>query len=170
MTVGLVAMAPSGEALVRDPDGRLWLLQPEGAGGSRPLSPETASYVIPRAGLKPIDRDFESWAELDAWRNEKAARITPGVTVDRDALDGTDVERLLGVARRWAAAGEGNRARQLVFELLRVPALLGDPVLHDGVVAFAQSLAQPPVEVVAPPPADPLKAAARHRWQQQRAA
>lgn len=165
MGADLVAMAPSGEALVvRDEAGRLWLIQPEGAGGRRSLTPDEALQVVAGAGFDRIDRRFDSWPELDAWRNQRAGAITPAVVVDRDALNRGDVERLLTVAKELASGGEGSRARRLAFELLRLPVVLGHPDLHDAMVSFAQSLDLTPVVPQARPAGNGLHAAARARW------
>ncbi len=112
----LIAMAPSGETFItRDGNGRVWLHQPEGAGGAGPIADAVAERAVADHGFDRIDEEFETWAALDEFRQARAARVTPAVIVDRNALDLDDVERLLGVGKRWRAEGQGARARRLVL-------------------------------------------------------
>jgi len=129
--VTLVAMAPSGETFVtREANGRVWLHQPEGAGGAGPIDEATVARAVTDHGFDRIEQDFDGWAALDAFRQERAALVTPPVVVDRDALDLDDVEEMVAVARRWVDEGDGARARRLAFALLRVPAVLAAPDTH----------------------------------------
>lgn len=140
--ITLVSMAPSGETFIaRDRSGRLWLYQPEGAGGAGPIDEALAERAVADHGFDHVDRGFATWADLDQFRQEQAARVTPDVMIDRDGFDRHDVERLLGVAKRWIARGEGHLARRLVTELLRVPAVRSDPELLDKLVSVVEELA-----------------------------
>jgi len=163
--ITLLAMAPSGETFItRHGRGRVWLHQPEGAGGAGPIADTVVERAVADHGFDRIDQDFETWAALDEFRQARAARVTPPVVVDRDALDLDDVRWLIGVGERWRAKGEGARARRLVLELMRVPAVLGDAESHELLVTCLEQVDEPPI-VVASAPSSPLKARAQERWQ-----
>ena len=90
----LVAMAPSGETFItRDSSGRLWLHQPEGAGGAGPIDETSAMRAVADHGFEPVDRQFADWASLDDFRPRRAAQATPAVVVDINAFDLEDVDR-----------------------------------------------------------------------------
>ena len=166
MTVTLVCMAPSGETFItRNDRGLLWLHQPVGAGGAGPVDEATARIAVAEHGFDRVEREFESWDALDQYRLERAARVTPPVAVDREALDLHDVHRLLGVAERWAAGGDEVGARELVFELLKVPVVREDDATYEQLLGFLSGLVQPS-RIGGPPPSDPLKIRAREAWKQ----
>ena len=159
-----MAMAPSGETvIVRDRSGRVWLHPPQGAGRPEVIDEALAQRAVADHGFERIDRSFQSWEQLDRFRQERASRLNPKVVVNRDALDLEDVERLTAVGRRWVAEGQGARARGLVVELLRLPAVRADGEAHDRLLAFLEELAQPRLSVVSKP-LTRRQAAARERW------
>jgi hypothetical protein len=159
-------MAPSGEVFITlDSGGRQWLHQPEGAGGDGPVDDETVLRAIADHGFDRIDREFPDWAALDAFRQERAALVTPPVVVDQDAFDLTDVAELLSVGREWKAEGDVSGAWRLVIELLRVPAVRADTAVHESLVVFLAELSKPELGP-APGSPSPAKDRARKRWQQ----
>ncbi len=166
MTVTLVCMAPSGETFItRNERGLLWLHQPVGAGGAGPVSEATARIAVVEHGFDRVEREFESWDALDEYRLERAAQVTPPIVVDRDAFDVDDVRELLGVAERWAAGGDDVGARELVFELLKVPVVREDDATYEQLLGFLGRLVRPrPIDV--PLPSDPRKRRAREAWKQ----
>jgi hypothetical protein len=169
-SVTLVAMTRSGATLVlRDRVDRLWLYPPEGAGRPRVVSPELADQVIARQDMERVDRDFQSWQDLDEFRQERASALTPTTIVDLQALDPDDIESLLGVAERWRAEGDAERARRLVIKLLGTPVARADEALHARLLALLERLEEPRLDI-RPGPRTPRQAAARERWQQPRAA
>ena len=162
----LVAMARSGETFItlRERYG-LWLHLPPGAGGSGPIDEADAERAVGDHGFARIDRDFDTWAKLDAFRLEEAAKFAPPVVIDPAGLDGEDVLRMLRVARRWTSEGEGNRSRHLLLKLLRVPAASADAALHDQVVAALEAVEETAtVASIRRQPTDPRKVEARRRW------
>lgn len=164
--VTLLAMAPSGEVLVaRDAVGQVWLIRPEGAGGPEVIDEGLAERGIADSGFHRIDREFSDWRSLEEFRQERAAESAPAVVVDRDSLDVEDVRRLLKVARRWIAEGDGPRARRLALELLRVPAVRAHKQAHDTVVSLLEELDGAPMQVRSTP-ATELQSAARDRWRE----
>jgi hypothetical protein len=168
--VTLVAMAPSGATLlVRDTSDRTWLCPSPGAGQPCVIDPERVEQVIARGDLERIDREFASWEELDAFRQERARRVTPQTIVDIDSFDAHDVERHLAVAERWLAEGDAERPRKLAFRLLRTPVAHSDAEVHERLVNLLERLGQPVLSLRSTP-RTPLQAAARERWQLQRAA
>src|SRR4051794_9434772 len=161
----LVAMAPSGETFItRDSGGRLWLHQPEGAGGAGPIDQESALRAVADHGFEPLDREFADWASLDDFRQERAAQVTPAVVVNVNAFDLEDVDRLLAVGRDWKDEGDLTGAWRLVRELLRVPAVRADATALETLADFLAELSKPQD---GPPPVStsPAKARARERWQ-----
>ena len=162
----LVAMAPSGETFItRDSGGRLWLHQPEGAGGAGPIDEASAKRAVADHGFEPVDREFADWASLDDFRQQRAARVTPAVVVDVDAFDLDDIHRLLAVGREWKDEGDLTGAWRLVRELLRVPAVRADARAYETLVDFLEELSKPE-DSPSPAPTSPVKARARERWQQ----
>ena len=95
----LVAMSASGETLVvRAVDStadQLWLVRAEGAGDPLLLDDERAGHAIDRYGLDRVGQTFGDWEDLDAYRQERAAAITPEAIVDADAFDDADVRELV---------------------------------------------------------------------------
>jgi hypothetical protein len=168
--VTLVAMAPSGATLVvRDTDDRTWLYPSPGAGQPRLIDSERVEQVIARGDLERIDRDFAGWEELDAFRQERARRVTPQTIVDIDSFDAHDVERHLAVAEQWLAEGDADRPRKLALRLLRTPVARSDTEVSDRLIDFLERLGEPVVAFRSTPRTS-LQAAARERWQLQRAA
>jgi hypothetical protein len=168
--VTLIAMAPSGATLVvRDDFDRVWLYPPQGAGQPQVMDPDFAEWVIAHNDLDRIGRDFASWDALEAFRQERARRVTPQTIVDFGAFDAHDVEQLLEVAEEWLADGDAHRTRALVLALLRAPVTLSSPELHARLIDCLERLGEP-VIALRSAPRTPLQAAARERWRQQRAA
>jgi hypothetical protein len=167
----LIAIAPSGAVLVvRDRDGRLWLYPPEGAGVPRMLDDRLAEQVIARQGLKRVDREFGTWAELDEFREEYAAQTAPDVKIDVAGLDAEDVEGFLAVAERWLADGDLDRSRRLLVRLLRVPALGENADTYERLVTMLEGFDAPPRPALRSEPRTPLQEAARERFDMARAA
>jgi hypothetical protein len=168
--VTLVAMAPSGATLVvRDTDDRTWLHPSPGAGQPRLIDPDRVERAIAYGDLERIDQDFADWEELDAFRQERARRVTPQIIVDIDAFDAHDVERHLEVAERWLAEGDVDRPRKLAFRLLRTPVAHSDEGVHERLVDFLERVGEP-VQALRSRPRTELQVAARARWRQLRAA
>jgi hypothetical protein len=168
--VTLVAMSPAGSTLVlRDRGDRLWHYPPEGVGRPRVIDSNLAEREIARGDLERLEREFESWEDLDAFRQERAAQMTPGEVVDVESLDLHDVELMLGVARQWLADGEGDRARALALRLLRVPAVRSDADANDRLVGFIEKLGRPDLRLRSEPTTT-LQARAYERWELPRAA
>ena len=162
----LVAMAPSGETFItRDSGGRLWLHQPEGAGGAGSIDEARARRAVADHGFEPVDREFADWASLDEFRQQQAAQVTPAVVVEVDAFDLEDVDRLLAVGRDWKDEGDLTGAWRLVVELLRVPAVRADAATHETLVGFLAELSKPE-DGPSPASTSPVKARARERWHQ----
>lgn len=160
----LVAMARSGETFItrRERHG-LWLHLPPGAGGAGPVDEAAAERAVADHGFLRFDQQFETWAELDDFRQQEAAKFAPPVVIDPAELDAEDVERMLGVARRWAADGEAGQSRRLLLRLLRVPVVTPGTGAHDQILAALEALGDPR-NVVQLQPTDPLKVEARRRW------
>jgi hypothetical protein len=168
--VTLVAMAPSGATLlVRDSDDRTWLCPSPGAGQPCLIDPERIEQVIARGDLERIDRDFAGWEELDAFRQERARRVTPQTILDIDSFDAHDVERHLSVAERWLANGDADRPRKLALRLLRTPVARSDAEVHERLIDLLERVGEPLIAFRSTPRTS-LQAAARERWQLQRAA
>ncbi len=162
--ITLVAMARSGEVLiVRDASGQTWLYQPEGAGGSGRIDEETIEWAMRSLGLVSVMASFNSWEELDDYRQRRASEATPSVLTDPRNFDLADVQRLRVVAERWADAGRGVDARRLVLRLLHVPAVLTDPKTHDDLVRLVERLDTLTLPSMPKSP-NGRKAAARERW------
>lgn len=158
-------MAPSGETfLARDRRGQVWLYQPVGAGEPRVVDEALTQRAIADHGFDRVDQEFETWQALDAYRRAHAVPLGPNVQLDRDDLDRENVERFLGVAQRWVAGGEARRARKLVLRLLRLPVVRGDAEVQERLLALLDEFEEPPVRVE-PAQLDPLKRAARERWE-----
>lgn len=168
--VTLIAMALSGATLVvRDSDERTWLCPSPGAGQPRFIDPERVEHVIAGGDLERIDRDFTSWEELDAFRQERARRVTPQTIVNIDSFDAHDMERHLAVAERWLAEGDTDRPRKLAFRLLRTPVARADGEVHERLIDFLEHVGEPVIAFRSMPRTS-LQMAARKRWQLQRAA
>ncbi|MGI8984780.1 MAG: hypothetical protein ACR2HM_09665 [Acidimicrobiales bacterium] len=163
--ITLVSMVPSGEIFVtRDASGRLQLHKSLGAGGSGPIDERTADLAVAKHGFVAINRVFASWIALDDFLEERAAEAVPAVVVDRDRLGLESARGLLDdTCRCLVGEGQGERARRLALNLLRVPSVLADRPTHDAVVAFLDGLARP-VLMPPPEPASPLHARAREAW------
>lgn len=71
--VTLLAMAPSGESyMVSDAADRVWSIRPPGAGEPRMVETEMVDIAIAKHGFERVDREFQSWAEADRFRLERA--------------------------------------------------------------------------------------------------
>lgn len=139
--IALIAMDPSGASLVLcDGHGRVWLYPPEGTGGPRVIEFDAAEEIIAWQDMERIDREFASWAELEAFRQERAARLTPETVADVEAFDLEDVEELVAVAEGWHDDGDTDQARKLVVRLLRAPVARADPAAYDLLLAALESL------------------------------
>ena len=80
MPVSLLAMTPSGEALiVRDERGETWIHQPESVGGVVLFDANLVEQAIAEHGLDRINREFANWQDLDQFRQERASAVTPDV-------------------------------------------------------------------------------------------
>jgi len=142
--IALLAMAPSGETyMVRDEIGRLWLMQPPGAGDPRVIEADVVEVAVARHGFDRVDRDFTSWSDLDDFRQARAASATPPLPVKERPLDLDDVERLFRVVRRWADQGQIPGARRAAFTLLAAPVVRADAEVHGRLLAFVQELEEP---------------------------
>lgn len=162
----LVAMARSGEAFVTSDDRHgLWLHMPPGAGGAGLIDEASVERAVAYHDFTRIDRDFETWAELDEFRQREAAKFAPPVEIDPAELDAEDVRDMLGVARRWATEGEAAQSNRLVRRLLTVPAAVANTDLLEEVVA-ALSWADESSLVVRlrQVPTDTRKSEARRRY------
>lgn len=162
----LVAMARSGETFItrRERYG-LWLHLPAGAGGAGPIDEKAAERAVADHGFTRINQDFETWDELECFRQREAAKFAPPLEIDPAELDGEDVLRMLDVARRWSTEGDLSRSRRLLHRLLRVPVVVARTDLHDELVAALEDLDEADVVVlVREAPSDPLKAEARRRY------
>lgn len=161
----LVAMARSGETFITrsDRDG-LWLHMPSGAGGAGPINETTAHQAVADHGFTKVDRDFATWAELEDFRQQEAAKFAPPVEIDPADLDDEDVREMLEVARRWATEGETERSRRLLLKLLLVPVAVTDISLRRNLVAALESLgATGTVVNLRDDPTDPTMIDARRR-------
>jgi hypothetical protein len=164
LSIALLAMAPSGETyMARDPFGRVWLLQPPGAGEPLVIDASVVDAAVGKHGFERVDREFTSWAELDRFRLEMASLTTRLPAAEARPLDLEDVARLFGVVRRWAAGGETSRARQASFALLEEPVVLGDPAVHHRILLFLKDLGEPR-SLLAPDPGSDDKAKYHDRW------
>jgi hypothetical protein len=169
-SVNLVAMAPSGTTLVlRDRSQRLWLYPPAGAGKPRVIDSALAEQVIARQDLDRVDRDFTSWTDLDAFRQEQASSRTPRAVVDTESLDLHDIDLLVRVAERWLVDGDAERARALILSLLRVPAVRADQATHDRLIDSMERFECPSLDLCSKE-RTALQQAARERWDLPRAA
>jgi hypothetical protein len=168
--ITLVAMAPSGATLVvRDTDNRMWLCPSPGAGRSHVIDPERVEQAIAYGDLERINQDFVDLEELDAFRQERARRVTPQTIVDIDAFDAHDVEELLEVAEGLLTEGDVDRPRKLVVRLLRTPVARSDVEVNERLVGFLERLERP-VVALRSSPRTKLQMAARERLLQPRAA
>ena len=162
--ITLLAMAPSGETyLARDRFGKVWLFQPVGAGETTEVDAGLVERAVAFGGFDRIDEHFDSWDELERFRQVRAALVVPDVVVDPERLDGDDVTEMLVVATRWRDAGEPVRAQRAVLALLRLPIARADPDLNERLVSFLEGLTQPPARF----PSEPRTAmhqAARERY------
>jgi hypothetical protein len=162
--VTLLAMAPSGEILFyRDPDGRVWLVRSEAAGGVELSDGDTAARAVAFHGFLDIDRAFDTLADLEAFRQAKAAEILPEEFVIDDDLDAVDVREMLDEAKSWIADGDGQWAWSLGLKLLRVPAVRNDAVLNDEVIRLVEDSRKPRLDVGAPE-VSPATQVAVQRW------
>jgi len=160
----LLAMASSGDTyLARDPAGLIWLFQPLGAGEPRVVELDAVERAVAFHGFDPIDREFPTWADLDDFVEEQAARTAPDATIDRQSMDLADVERLLAVVAAWAEEGAGDQAMGAALALLEVPAVLDDPATHRRIVGFLRSLGRPRSRFASAPHTDAQRTA-RDRW------
>ena len=165
--IALLAMAPSGETyLARDHIGRIWLMPPRGAGEPEVVDVDVVDRAIAYGGFDQIDEEFDSWPDLDRFRQERAALVVPDVIVDRDRLDAEDVCEMVAVVRRWIDDGERGQARRATFALLRLPVALDDAALHERLVTILEELDQPAMPFRSQP-VTATKRAARDRWDAQ---
>jgi len=162
----LVAMAPSGETFIsRSKRHGLWIHLPPGAGGTGPLDAASADRAVADHGFIQIDRDFDTWDQLEGFRQEEAAKFAPPVVIDPADLDDEDVREMLEVARRWMVEGEASQSRRLLLRLLLVPATLADVELHAEIVAALSALSEAaPGLRLRGEPTDPRLLAARRRY------
>ena len=162
----LVAMSRSGETFItRSKRHPLWLHLPPGAGGSGPLDEAGAERAVADHGFVRIDKDFATWDDLDAFRQEEAANFAPPVAIEPAGLDAEDVQEMLDVARRWSTEGEPGQSRRLLLRLLLVPAARAEADLQDRIVAALEALDEPDLGLrLRQLPTDPLKLAARRRY------
>ena len=134
----LVAMAPSGETYISfTPDRGYWLHVPVGARGAGPINESMVEQAVALHGFERLGVDVGTWEELKQAVEE---HTTPPPEIEDATFDAVDVREMLHVARQWAAEGEGDRARRLVVELLKVPTVRSDDHLYDAVVAMLGSL------------------------------
>jgi len=156
----LLALAPSGETYFVEIDGVAWLMRPPGAGGARSVDPSVVDRAVTNHGFERVDRTFERAEDLDAFRNEVAARIAPDEATRPESFDEDDVRRLLGVARRWRAADD-PRAGRLLSRLLEAPAALAN---RDLLLEIAELLKPEPAIDLSTKAPDVLGQAARERF------
>ncbi len=141
----LLAMAPSGEVLfLRDPDGAIWLIQSEAAGGPHVVSEHDVASAVAKHGFQPVDRDFDTMAELESYRQDVAGRLV-APAFDIDALALADIADLIEEAQRWIVAGDAADVRRLALRLLRVPAVAHDQAIHDALVDLVEKVSEPRV-------------------------
>ncbi|HJQ03106.1 MAG TPA: hypothetical protein VJ851_16035 [Jatrophihabitans sp.] len=116
----LLAMAPSGETfLVRDRQGTVWLVLPPGAGLPQQASGQDVEDAVARHGWNRIDREYTSWSELDAGRQQLVVSRGAQARVDVSGFDAEDVRRVLGVISGWRQRGDAVRGRRVLHKLLR---------------------------------------------------
>jgi hypothetical protein len=116
----LLAMAPSGETfLVRDRQQTIWLVLPPGAGLPQQASSEDVDDAVAGHGWDRIEREYPSWADLDAGRQQLVASRGPQARVDVSRFDAEDVRRVLGVVAGWRQGGDIVRARRVLHRLQR---------------------------------------------------
>jgi len=165
--ITLMAMAPSGETyLARDRVGRIWLIQPLGAGEPEVVDASVVDRAVAHGGFDKVEEAFDSWEALDRFRQERAALAVPDVVVDRERLDIDDVDEMLVVVRRWIDGSEPARARRATIALLRLPVARADAAIHERLVVILEELDQPPRRFHSQPlTAD--QRAARNRWDAQ---
>ena len=131
--IRLLAIAPSGETYVVEITGRTWIVYPPGAGDPRPADMSAAERAVSDHGFEWVDKVFDNPEELDAYRNEVAARVAPEVATRLELFDEDDARRLLAVARRWHAEGD-PRGTRLARRLLRVPVVRTNADLASDIV------------------------------------
>lgn len=162
--ITLLAMAPSGETyLARDRAERVWLFQPIGAGEPEIVDPSLVGRAVAHGGFDRVDRDFESWDDLDRFLNDRASLVVQEFVRDPSELDSHDVARLLAVARSWMDDGHHRRATQTALALLSLPAARADVAVHDRLVALLVELGQPSPRWRSEPKTDAQRAV-RERW------
>ncbi len=164
----LVSMARSGETFItHDERHGSWLHIPPGAGGAGPITGALAARAVSDHGFVAVNRQFSSWAELDDFRQQEAARFAPPVVIDPGTFDREDVAELLEVARRWTVEGDGLRARRLATQLLRAPVVFEDETLRDGVASLFERLddVSSPLRRSWEASGDEMKAAAHRRME-----
>jgi hypothetical protein len=150
----LLAMAPSGETfLVRDRQRTIWLVLAPGAGLPQQATDQDVDDSIIRHGWNRIDREFNSWSDLDAGRQQLVSSRGPRVQVDVSRFDAEDVRRVLAVVSNWRQRGDGVRGRRLLHRLLReAPVVRLSDELYDAVTEALTELdtmsPQPPPSVL----------------------
>jgi hypothetical protein len=165
--ITLLAMAPSGETyLARDRGGRIWLIQPLGAGENEVVDTDLVERAVADGGFDRIDAQFNSWEELDRFRQERAALVVPDIVVDRDRLDAEDVDEMLAVVRKWIDGGERARARRATFAFLKLPIARTEATIHERLVAILEELERPLMRFQSQP-VTATQRAARDRWDAQ---
>jgi hypothetical protein len=118
-SVTLVAMPRSGETfLARDAFGTLWLYPPEGAGESMVVDESAIEEAVRRHDWDRIDATFDTWEELDADRQRRAAELAPFRDLGIADYDSVDVHRLVDGARTFAQEGDHVAARTVLHRLL----------------------------------------------------
>lgn len=168
-SLNLLAMSSAGTTLVLcDRAGQRWLYPPAN-GQPRKLDAEQAERLIAHGELVRVERDFDSWADLDAFRQARAAEAMPSQAVDVELFDRHDIELMLNVARELLSEGDSERARLLVLRLLRAPVVTSDRDLYEQLLGFLDRLERPPLSLAAQPPT-PLQQKAHERWGLARAA
>lgn len=167
--LNLLAMSSAGTTLVlRDRAGQRWLYPPAG-GQPRKLDAEHAERLIAHGELVPVEQDFDSWVELDAFRQARAAEAMPSQAVDVERFDRHDLELMLSVAREMRSEGDSERARLLVLRLLRAPDATSDRDVYEELLGFLERLEHPSLALVEQP-STPIQQKARERWGVARAA
>lgn len=156
----LLALAPSGETYIVEIGGRTWLVQPPGAGGSRVVDETVVERAVSEHGFDRVDRVFHSAEDLDAYRNEVAARIAPEFATRPESYDADDVRRLLVVAKRWRA-NRDPRGVPLVRSLLQTPVVATNAELLSEIAALLDP--GPPDLLTSRPPSE-IGRAARERF------